>query len=216
MRKFYDHWWQAGAVGVSHDFRWKWPAIKRTLPVHGSTVVDFGCGDGRYISAILKTGPYRIIGVDISPYALKTAKRRFPDARFLAHSGDDRLDIATQSVDYVVAGDVIEHIFDVRNFLSEMRRILKKDGTLFISTPYHGLIKNIVIALIGFDTVFDPTTPHIRFFTKRSLTGMLSEYGFRIREYGQYGRFRPLSQGMYVIASRANSSAPRGSARKYR
>lgn len=202
MKKFYDKWWKDGAIGVSDDFKWKWPRIKSALPPNNATILDFGCGDGRYIKEVLSMHPYKIIGVDISEFALKKSRKRFPGARFYHLSGDDKLPVNTSSVDFVIAGDVIEHIFDVPNFLKEMNRILKKNGKIFISTPYHGMIKNIVLSIIGFDIVFDPTSPHIRFFTRKSLSRLLSKHGFVILEYGQYGRFPPVSKGMYMLAQK--------------
>jgi len=204
MKKFHDKWWKEGALHEGHDFQWKWPIIKRTLPAKNKTILDFGCGEGRYIEEILKVNPYKIIGADISEYAIKKAKKKFPNGRFYVTSGDDgeKLPFATNSADFILAADVIEHIFDVVNFVSEMNRTLKKGGRIFISTPYHGTIKNLVIALVGFDTAFNPTWAHIRFFTKKSLTKLLEENGFKILEYGQYGRFKPFSMGMYFIAKK--------------
>jgi len=202
MKKFYDAWWKNGAIGVSDDFKWKWPKIRQALPSKNATMLDFGVGDGRYINEVLSIRPYKIIGIDISEYALAKSRKKFPKARFYHLSGDDKLPVKDKSVDFVIAGDVIEHIFDVPNFLTEMNRILKKNGTLFISTPYHGMIKNIVLSIIGFDIVFDPTSPHIRFFTKNSLIRLLKQHKFAIPEYGQYGRFPPVSKGMYVLAQK--------------
>lgn len=204
MKKFHDKWWKGGAVHEGYDFKWKWPVIKNALPSKNSTILDFGCGDGRYIGEFLKVNSYKIIGADISAYAINKAKKKFPKACFHIISGDDneKLPFNTSSVDFILAADVIEHIFDVTNFLIEMHRALKKGGKIFISTPYHGTIKNLVIALIGFDTAFNPTYAHIRFFTKKSLTSLLEKNGFNILEYGQYGRFKPVSRGMYFIATK--------------
>ena len=71
MKKFYDAWWKNGAIGVSDDFKWKWPKIRQALPSKNATILDFGCGDGRYINEVLSIRPYKIIGIDISEYALK-------------------------------------------------------------------------------------------------------------------------------------------------
>lgn len=202
MKKFYDKWWKEGAIHEGHDFKWKWPVIKQSLPPKNSTILDFGCGDGRYIEEFIKINPYKIIGVDISEYAINKAKKKFPQARFYVISGDDIMPLNASSIDFILAADVIEHIFDVTNFLTEMHRALKKGGKIFISTPYYGTIKNLVIALIGFDTAFNPTYAHIRFFTKKSLTSLLKKNGFNILEYGQYGRFKPVSRGMYFIATK--------------
>lgn len=203
MKKFHDKWWKEGALHEGHDFKWKWPVIKNALPIKNSTILDYGCGDGRYIEEFLNVNSYRIIGADISAYAIKQAKKKFPKARFYVTGGDnEKLPINSSSVDFILAADVIEHIFEVESFLVEMNRTLKKGGKIFISTPYHGRIKNIFIALFGFDTSFNPTWAHIRFFTKNSLSKLLKKHGFKIIEYNQYGRFKPLSMGMYFIAKK--------------
>jgi len=204
MKKFHDKWWKEGALHEGHDFKWKWPVIKRSLPSKNSTILDFGCGEGRYIEEFLKVNPYKIIGADISAYAIKNAKKKFPKGRFYIISGDDgeKLPFKTAKADFILAADVIEHIFDVTNFLKEMNRTLKKGGKIFISTPYYGTIKNVLLALFGFDIAFNPTWAHIRFFTKRSLSKLLEKNGFEILDYGQYGRFKPLSMGMYFVAKK--------------
>jgi len=208
MKKFHDKWWIEGALHEGHDFKWKWPVIKRALPIKNSTILDYGCGDGRYLEEFLNVNPYKIIGADISPYAINQAKKKFPKGRFFVTEGKDneKLPINAGSVDFILAADVIEHIFEVTNFLTEMNRVLKKGGKIFISTPYHGTIKNIIIALIGFDTAFNPTYAHIRFFTKNSLSKLLQANGFKVTEYGQYGRFKPVSMGMYFIAKKVKNS----------
>jgi len=206
MKKIYDLWWKEGGLAEGHDFKWKWPKIKNVLPSKNSTILDFGCGEGRYIEEFLKVNPYKIVGIDISSYAINKAKKRFPKAKFYALSGDEKIPIKNESVDFILAADVIEHIFDVSNYLLEMNRCLKKGGKIFISTPYHGTIKNLVIALIGFEIVYNPYSQHIRFFTKKSLSTLLQSHGFSILSYGEYGRFKPLSRGMYFVAEKVKKA----------
>lgn len=206
MKKIYDLWWKEGGLAEGHDFKWKWPKIKRVLPPKNSTILDFGCGEGRYIEEFLKVNPYKIVGIDISSYAIKEAKKKFPKAKLYALSGDEKLPIKNENIDFILAADVIEHIFDVSNFLLEMNRCLKKGGKIFISTPYYGTIKNLVIALIGFEIVYSPHSQHIRFFTKKSLSTLLKNHGFSIISYGEYGRFKPLSRGMYFVAEKVKNA----------
>ena len=66
MKKVYDEWWKGKPLDEGHDFKWKWPVIKEALPKKNSTILDFGCGEGRYIEEFLKINPYKIVGTDIS------------------------------------------------------------------------------------------------------------------------------------------------------
>lgn len=203
MIKFYNDFWQKNKEGHFFDFSFKWPLVKELVTKKKKlTILDYGCGTGRYIEELLKLNPYKIIGTDISDYAIKIAKKRFPNSKFYVVGGDEKLPVKSANVDFVLAADVIEHIFDVTNFLCEVKRVMKKGGKIFISTPYHGVIKNIIISLIGFDNAFNPTAAHIRFFTKKSLSKLLTEIGFKIIAYGQYGRFKPVSRGMFFIAEK--------------
>lgn len=205
-KNIHDLWWKEGALAEGHDFKWKWPKIKPELPKANSVILDFGCGDGRYVNEFLKVNDYKIIGTDISPHAINQAKRKFPKVKFFVTPEDQKLTIKNESIDFTLAADVIEHIFDVSNFLCEMNRCLKKGGKIFISTPYHGTIKNLVIALVGFEVSFNPLSQHIRYFTKKSLSDLLKSHGFSVLSYGEYGRFKPLSRGMYIVAKKVKKA----------
>jgi ubiquinone/menaquinone biosynthesis C-methylase UbiE len=81
----------------------------------------------------------------------------------------------------VLCAETLEHVRDVQLFLSEVRRVLRPGGTLAITTPLHGRLTALRLLVRGFDSGFDPLSPHLRFFTRRSLTRLLNELGFDIR-----------------------------------
>jgi len=96
--------------------------------------------------------------------------------------------------------DVIEHLFDTRTIVAEIFRVLKPRGQALISTPYHGVTKNALIAIFRFDRHFDPQGPHIRFFSRRTLTDLLRDAGFRSFAYFHLGRVFPVWKNLVVIA----------------
>lgn len=204
MIKFYNDFWQKNKEGHFFDFSFKWPLVKELVTRKKKlTILDYGCGTGTFIGELLMINPnLEIFGIDISDYAINVARKKFKNAQFFVQTEEKKLPFANDSVDLILAMDVIEHVFDVKTLLHEFYRILSPGGKIFISTPYHGTIKNLVISLIGFDTAFNPTYAHIRFFTKKSLTSLLEKNGFNILAYGQYGRFKPLSRGMFFIATK--------------
>jgi hypothetical protein len=70
---------------------------------------------------------------------------------------------------------------DVQLLLSELRRVLEPRGRLAITTPAHGRLTGIDVFVRGFERRFDPLSPHVRFFSRRSLARVLDELGFEVR-----------------------------------
>ena len=127
-------------------------------------------------------------------------------AEFYKITDGGQLPLKDKIADFVFSSEVLEHIYDVENAFSEIARILKLGGRLLLTTPYHGLLKNILIALFSFNKHFNPAGPHIRFFTKKSLFSLLKKNGFEIRAYGYYGRFYPISHSIFVLAEKKKDS----------
>jgi SAM-dependent methyltransferase len=139
--------------------------------------LDLGCGDGRLTSELQAA---HVVGADASALALERARRRLPEAGFLHLEPDTPLPIEDSHFDLVVCAETIEHVRDVQILLSEARRVLRPEGTLALTTPAHGRLTALAALVGGFERPFDPLSPHIRFFTTRSLRGILSELGFEV------------------------------------
>jgi hypothetical protein len=75
---------------------------------------------------------------------------------------------------------LIEHVADTASWLSEIRRVLRSGGTLALSTPDHGPLSILAMALWPrrFDARFDPRSDHLRFYTRCSLACLLGDFGF--------------------------------------
>lgn len=201
MNNYYNRYW-ATYNDTTKDFDYKWPAIFPIIPRKQSiSILDIGCGTGKVLAEIKKLNPQaQIFGVDVSSRAINVARKLLPQCKFTLIKDGEKLPFKNNSMDYIFSFDVIEHIYDIQNILYEYKRILKPGGNILISTPYHGLIKNLVIALIGFEKVFNPYEGHIRFFTKKSLSLGFRMINFEIIKIGYFGRFYPLWRGMYLLA----------------
>jgi SAM-dependent methyltransferase len=113
-----------------HDrFRDRWQAA--TGSWDGKVVVDIGCGPGN-LYATLGGSPKILVGVDISPGALKMAEEvGYTPLLADAHN----LPLADGCADLVVANATIHHCDDMAKVLAEAARVLKKGGLLVIKMP---------------------------------------------------------------------------------
>ena len=206
--KFYEKFWEEHQNESLGDFSYKWPAIKNYLPKNRNiTILDFGCGTGIFIGKLKEANPQsHLIGIDISREGIKQAKKKFPDVKFHVVQDGQIFPLIDSSVDFILATDVIEHVYETDKTLAEFYRILKPNGKLLLTTPYHGLIKNLIIVLFAFEKIFDPLEAHIRFYTKKSLFQILKKQGFEINKYGRFGRFYPFSRAVFVIAHKTSHS----------
>ena len=104
--------------------------------VKDKTVLDIACGEG-YGSAILGRTAKQVTGVDIDEQSVAHARDKYShigNLRYIQGSVD-AIPLATDSVDVVVSFETIEHVAGHEEMLAELKRVLKADGVLVISTP---------------------------------------------------------------------------------
>ena len=105
----------------------------------GQTVVDYGCGPGRYTVELARLvgDDGKVIAVDLVEMALQETQRKLEAGGFqnvelkLAQGYDSG--ITDEVADIVFAIDMFHHIADTNTFLREVSRISKPDGLLILS-----------------------------------------------------------------------------------
>ncbi len=107
--------------------------------MRGKTVLDAACGEG-YGSAILAKEAAYVLGIDISKDAVEHAREKYSTYPNLSYEVGDvskLSEVVDRKIDVVVSFETIEHIDEEKQiaFLNEIRKILKPDGFLIMSTP---------------------------------------------------------------------------------
>jgi ubiquinone/menaquinone biosynthesis C-methylase UbiE len=98
------------------------------------SILDIGCGEGHFIKIISERYPAKLVGLDISKDNIDYARRLVPKARFIA--GDaSKLPFIAHSFDCIILLEVLDHFERENTVLSEVKRVLKKDGEIILSVP---------------------------------------------------------------------------------
>lgn len=126
-----------------------------------SNVLDIGCGAGT-LSLYLGSKGIRVLGVDISENAIKAS---LSTARYLNlsnHVHFRTIDFPKQCItgrfDLILLTEVIEHLKNDEYVLKKLKKILDKNGLLFLSTPS----KNAPLYRMGLLKKFDNEVGHLR------------------------------------------------------
>jgi SAM-dependent methyltransferase len=140
----------------------------------GDRALDLGCGTGAFTAALAEAGA-RPVGVEVAETALHRAQADHPELDFRLAPIDGPLPLEDCSFDLVWASEVIEHVADTARWMSEVRRALAPGGRLLLTTPHHA---RLAIAARGLERYADPLGDHLHLYTRRSLAGLLDQFGF--------------------------------------
>ena len=117
-------------------------------------VLDYGCGVGNYSRDLARRG-CEVWGVDANVARLKEAEELTEAAGLTDRCHFVEVAIAEKQLpfedghfDAIFASEVIEHVPDMLSFIGELKRVLRKDGTLYLTTPngvsYRHVTKNLI------------------------------------------------------------------------
>lgn len=102
----------------------------------GGKLLDVGCLDSLVTSYAKEKYPVsEVWGIDVAKGAIDDMQERFPKIIFQVQDAYSTR-FPPNYFDYIVAGEILEHMDSPEKFITEMFRILKKGGVLAISTPW--------------------------------------------------------------------------------
>lgn len=168
----YVHRWASMRGQVRED-------LLSRVPTDVRSVLEFGCGEASLGYALKQRQKCRVAGIEIDPAAAAVARRRI-DAVF---QGDAReiVSILNERFDWIIGGDIVEHLDDPWSFLDTLHRVSTPGGGLLLSIPNVASASVIADLLAGrFDYVYMGLTcvGHLRFFTRASIEEMLRMTGW--------------------------------------
>lgn len=171
------------------------------------SIFDLACGNGSVARHLTKLG-FEVTGVDPSSEGIRYANLCSPDLRLYQGSAYDDLAASYGRFPVVISLEVIEHLYYPRKYASTLYSLLEDGGTAILSTPYHGYLKNLGMALGNkldehFTALWDHG--HIKFWSFKTLRVLLEEAGFCDLRFRRVGRFPVFAKSMIAIARKDGS-----------
>ena len=153
--------------------------IKHVLPT--GKVLDVGCGTGSLVLKLAREG-YQVVGIDISDKCIKITKNRVKEEGLttsvtVSLGSATKINLPDNSVDGVIAGEVLEHLKDDMAAVREFWRVLKPGGVCIITVPADPSQWNI----------WDDMAGHVRRYNREDLVHLFNPQEFQFKSIRYWG-----------------------------
>ncbi|NMC61160.1 MAG: class I SAM-dependent methyltransferase [Candidatus Methanofastidiosa archaeon] len=111
---------------------WRISEIKKY--VQGDAILDLGCGYGKLSTYFIKETYF---GVDVNPHALGKAKEKYGSLNSTQFLTLEEFNQTSELFDTIILAAVIEHLHDPISLLLSMKKRLKTEGIIILTTPSH-------------------------------------------------------------------------------
>jgi SAM-dependent methyltransferase len=170
-----SHWWFSGRRRLLRRLISGLGADRRSW-----CVLEVGVGTGANLPVLLASGARQVVACDVSVEALRFSSNRAT----LTRADAARLPFATNSIDLLLAADVIEHLDDDAGALREFVRVLRPGGHLILTVP-------------AFPSLWGPqdiVAQHRRRYRRVPLLALLRDAGFLVMKcfHFNYVLFAPI------------------------
>jgi len=172
--------------------------LKQVAPYKSSgKALDIGCGPGYFLTAAQKLG-FDVYGLDPSDYIVSQAQKTWGDRVQLGLI--ESASYAPESFDLVVAFDTFEHIYDPKQFLSAIHKVLKPGGVLAITTPDP---TSTLSKISGKNWVSYKLPEHVFYWSPETIRKVLAdEYEvLEVRTAGQYATLGFLFRRVFRLSN---------------
>jgi len=171
MKRFYDEEYFERGFEFDVDTPYS-TVIARALveKFNPKSVLDVGCAKGYLVYAFNELG-VEAYGVDISEYAISQSPESVRGTLFTVDVDFEKLPFEAEMFDMVTATELVEHLQNHSHLISEIKRVLRPGGIVFITTP-----KKHWDIFLGIVSVRDPT--HVNVHSKSFWIMIFGNQGF--------------------------------------
>jgi 2-polyprenyl-3-methyl-5-hydroxy-6-metoxy-1,4-benzoquinol methylase len=152
---------------------------------NNNRILDVGCGEGQTGWALKKFGKAKeVVGIELLEGPAKRAETRLDK---VIHGDVEEIVLLFQPgyFDYIIMGDVIEHLIDPWEVIKQLSRFLSQEGFLIASIPNIGhwrVLKDLMLLdKWEYQKAGILDKGHLRFFTQKSIVVMFNQNGFTVK-----------------------------------
>lgn len=156
------------------------------IPEGSHKVLDLGCGGGLTGLTLQQEGKAsEVIGVEISQEAARRAMGRM-DQVIVGDLEQMEFPFPEDDFDFIILGDVLEHLIDPWQFLSRVKKYLKPTGRIIATMPNVRCWKVVYPLVFRGQWVYEEygvlDKSHLRFFTKRTMLSLFRDAGLTVHK----------------------------------
>jgi 2-polyprenyl-3-methyl-5-hydroxy-6-metoxy-1,4-benzoquinol methylase len=166
--------------------------------VAGKSVLHVGCVDsgltqaridsGRLLHGLLTRSAARVVGIDIDEVGLDVMRRSgFAD---LHRARDDGTSPVAEQFDFIVAGEVLEHVSAPGPFIQSYLPNLKPDGRLVLTVPNAFYLVGFLRLFRGIETCHED---HVAYYSYVTLRRLFERSGLRIEKLFFYSEIEAVT-----------------------
>ena len=176
---FYDTWLNPFRIWLTH--------IQKQVSKHiiAGKVLDIGCGTGDLLLMLDKKrktqkAKLNLYGIDISGKMLEKARKNLGSKAIVQYGDVENIPFKNDYFDIITSTEAFHHYEHAQKAISEMYRVVKKNGFLFLADIS---IKNSIIRKLFF--IIEPG--HVKIYSKKEFRLLLENAGFKVEKHERVG-----------------------------
>jgi SAM-dependent methyltransferase/uncharacterized protein YbaR (Trm112 family) len=168
--ELYDYYRPFRSAALNHETGRLHEIILHTIAKTCSVVLDVGCGNAWLAGDLIKKGMH-VISMDISLKNPLRAQENYPGSNHFGLVADVyNLPLNENSVDCIVASEIMEHVVDPELFISKLYRAMKPGGKLIVTTPYNEQIEYFLCIHCNKPS---PKSAHLHSFNSNNIQSLI-------------------------------------------
>ncbi len=141
----------------------------------GDIVLDVACGNGTLLKELSKKAKIQANGLDVSENMIHVAKMRYPNMNFKVQPCCP-LEWNDESIDIITVCCAFHHFDNSQGFVNECKRVLKKNGTVYIADPNFGALLRFFANKFWFPV---SKSGDVRIYSPKELEAIFYNSGFK-------------------------------------